>query len=126
MKKFAKFTALAVGLASMLFMACSNISEEAIVTTSAVSSDNYKTLKIDVTSNSNLLDFSDTTEQGEAGRTILPVAQTCDNLWFYLCSKNNTAGESAFSKPVAVTVTAKSSDTTGRTGEVIMNLTKAD
>ena len=126
MKKFAKFTALAVGLASMLFMACSNISEEAIVTTSAVSSDNYKTLKIDVTSNSNLLDFSDTTEQGEAGRTILPVAQTCDALWFYLCSKNNTAGDDAFSKPVAVTVTAKSSDTTGRTGEVIINLTKAD
>lgn len=124
MKKFAKFTALAVGLVAMLFAGCSDFSDDAVVTKNATSSDNYRTLTIDVTSNSNLLNFGEATSNGS--RTILPDAEVCNDLFFYLCSKNNTAGETAWSTPVNVTVTPKTSDTTGRTGEVIINLTKAD
>lgn len=124
MKKFAKFTAFAVGLVAMLFAGCSDVSDDAVVTRNAVSADNFRTLTIDVTSNSNLLNFGGATPNGS--RTILPDAEVCDDLYFYLCSKNNTAGEATWSTPVNVTVTPKATDTTGRTGEVIINLTKAD
>ena len=124
MKRFAKITALAVGLAAMLFAGCSDVSDDAIVTKNAQSADNFRTLIIDVTSNSNLINFDEPVV--DSSRTILPEAQTCDALWFYLCSKNNTAGATTWAKPVAVTVTKKPTDTTGRTGEVIINLTKAD
>lgn len=126
MKKFARLFALAFGLATMLFTSCSNITEDAVITTGVESSDNYKSLTLNITSNSKLLEFEESASEVDGSRTILPTAQKCDNLWFYLCSKNNTAGDSQFSKPVAVTVTKKSDDTTGHTGEVVINLTKAD
>ncbi|WP_296324242.1 hypothetical protein [Treponema sp. UBA3813] len=125
MKKIAKITALAVGLFALLFAGCSDIStaDATISTTPSSSSDSYKSLTLGVTSSSNLVDFSGSSDDG---RTILPTAQQVGNLYFYLCSKNNTAKATAYAAPVNVTVTADTTDTTGRTGTVVINLKKAD
>lgn len=125
MKKFARIAILAVGLVSLLFASCSDISDDALIaTTSAKSSDTYKTLTLSVTSNSNLVDFSESSSK--SARDILPEAQQVGNLWFYLCSKNNTAKASSFTNPVAVTVNEDENDTTHHTGSVVINLKKAD
>ena len=125
MKKIAKITALAVGLFALLFAGCSDIStaDATISTTPSSSSDSYKSLTLGVTSSSNLVDFSGSSDDG---RTILPTAQQVGNLFFYLCYKNNTAKATAYSAPVNVAVTADANDATGHTGTVVINLKKAD
>lgn len=127
MKKIAKIAALAFGLSALLFASCSDISNgDAIVTSStAASSDTYKTLTLGITSSSNLVDFS-SASTSESGRTIVPTAQQVGNLWFYLCSKNNTAKATTFSAPTAVTVEADTTDASGHTGTVVISLKKAD
>lgn len=128
MKKFAKIAILAAGLVSFLFASCSDISSGGEISSGTVatsSDESYKSLTLGITSSSNLVDFSGSTST-DSGRTILPTAQQVGNLYFYLCSKNNTAKATAYSTPVNVTVTADASDDTGHTGTVIINLKKAD
>lgn len=131
MKKIAKFFALAVGLATMLFASCSDLSDDAVVSSKTKNGDETASLTLNVTSASKLVNFS--SKSDSSSRTIIPEAQEIDNLWFYLCSKNNTAGATAWSAPVVVDVKGKEVDdgnggttTLSREGEVIINLAKAD
>ena len=139
MKRFAKMTALAVSLVTLLFSACTNISsDDAGYVSSDTSSGNSESrqLTLNVSSNSNLVDFSSNStsyDTTSGSRTILPTAQQVGNLWFYLCAKNNTSGANSFAAPVAVTViptddsgAEDATATTSRTGHVVISLTKAD
>ncbi|MBR1614322.1 MAG: hypothetical protein IJ673_02455, partial [Treponema sp.] len=82
MKKIAKFFALAVGLATMLFASCSDLSDDAVVSSKTKNSDETASLTLNVTSASKLVNFS--SKSDSSSRTIIPEAQEIDNLWFYL------------------------------------------
>lgn len=97
MKKLSKLVALAASLIVATFVGCSNISDG-----NGIASEGYrdangslvtKSLTLNVTSESDLIDFSSSTLTEEGARTITPAALKSDDVYFYLGGYNLVTGD---------------------------------
>jgi len=120
MKKITRLLALAAGISILLLSGCNSAVSDAIVDDADKKTETDRQITFNVTSNSNLINFSENASESRSmGRTIIPTAYTCNDLWFYYTYKNITSGGTE-STAAAITVTG-----TDKTGTVVINLDAA-
>jgi len=129
MKKFKTLAAIAAGFAAIFLAGCSNITS---ATVEGVTEKSTAPLTINVTTDSDLIDFSTSSVNGNAAsRSILPDAYTADGVKFYLCYKKTTdSGYTA--APLSVNFIGVEEDdgaggktTSKKEGTVTINLSRA-
>lgn len=120
MKKFTRILALVAGVSIMLLSGCNSAVSDAVVDDANKKTETDRQITFNITSNSNLINFSENaSEPRSIGRTIIPTAYTCSDLWFYYTYKNITSGGDE-STATAIEVTG-----TDKTGTVVINLDAA-
>ena len=129
LSKLAAFAAALVAAVSLVFVGCSDISsDDASVSsgyTKATSSASSKTLTLNVTSDSELIDFS-TSELTEAAREIIPAPLDSSKVKFYLGGTDLVTGSALTVQQVSftgkVSGTAPSTTTSTKEGTITVDL----
>lgn len=114
MKKLSKLVALAASVIVASLVGCADISSDNGIATDGYRNANgslvTKSLTLNVTSESDLIEFSSSTATEEGARTITPAKLDSEDVYFYLGGYNLVTGDEITAQKVIFAGTAKEVD----------------